>query len=333
LGASQNGEEATLSFEIEPHGYGAILALESAGPDKNLKKLMSTMADLTKKPLKDYSAEWKPLLQTMVEIKKTKPATEAPEGMVLIPAHNKFWFKVSGIEIEGKDEPGVDVQYFWEDYPRRHHDNQFPIAAFYIDKYPVTNEEFKKFVDEAKYHPKDDHNFLKDWKSGTYPDGWAKKPVTWVSIEDARAYADWVGKRLPHEWEWHYAAQGNDERAFPWGNAPNAEAVPKFEEKSRTMQPPDDVDAHPQGASPFGVMDLVGNVWQWTDEYHDEHTRTAIVRGGGRYRPIASKWYFPNTTSLNQHGKYLLMAPSKDRSGGIGFRCVVDAVAEKADKK
>jgi formylglycine-generating enzyme required for sulfatase activity len=329
LGASQNADEATLSFEIEPHGYGAIVALDSAGPDKDLKKLMSRMAELTKTPLKDYSAVWKPLLQSMVEIKKTKPASETPEGMILIPAQNKFWFKVSGIEIEGKDEKGVDVQYFWEDYPRRHHDNQFDIAAFYIDKYPVTNEQFKKFLDESKYKPEDDHNFLKDWKNGSYPEGWAKKPVTWVALEDARAYAEWAGKRLPHEWEWQYAAQGTDERAYPWGNAPDSSAVPAFVEKSRTMPPPDDVDAHPQGASPFGVMDMVGNIWHWTDEYQDEHTRAAIVRGGGHYRPITSKWYFPHTTALSQHGKYLLMAPAKDRSGGIGFRCVVDAEPPK----
>ena len=97
-----------------------------------------------------------------------------------------------------------------------------------------------------------------------------------------------------------------------------------IEETTRVMSPPADVDAHPKGASPFGVMDMVGNIWHWTDEFQDEHTRAAIVRGGGHYRPIASKWYFPTTVSLEQHGKYLLMAPSKDRSGAIGFRCVVD---------
>ena len=61
-------------------------------------------------------------------------------------------------------------------------------------------------------------NFLKDWKNGTYPQGWGNKPVTWVSLEDARAYAAWAGKRLPHEWEWQWAAQGGDGRAYPWGN-------------------------------------------------------------------------------------------------------------------
>ena len=75
-------------------------------------------------------------------------------------------------------------------------------------------------------------------------------------------------------------------------------------------------------------MDLVGNVWQWTDEYVDEHTRAAVVRGGSYYRPSGSGWYFPQNTRLDQHGKYLLIAPSKDRSPMLGFRCVVDAEAD-----
>jgi formylglycine-generating enzyme required for sulfatase activity len=86
-----------------------------------------------------------------------------------------------------------------------------------------------------------------------------------------------------------------------------------------------DVDAHPAGASPFGVLDLVGNVWQWTDEYTDDHTRAAILRGGNHYRPMGSIWYFPEAYRNDQHGKLLLMAPSYDRSAGVGFRCVRDA--------
>jgi formylglycine-generating enzyme required for sulfatase activity len=86
-----------------------------------------------------------------------------------------------------------------------------------------------------------------------------------------------------------------------------------------------DVDAHPHGASPFGAMDMVGNVWQWTDEYLDNHTRAAILRGGSHYRPQGSKWYFPQAYRNDQHGKLLLMSPGYDRSGAIGFRCVKDS--------
>ena len=188
----------------------------------------------------------------------------------------------------------------------------------------MTNARFKKFLDATQYHPKDDHNFLRDWKNGTYPEDWGKKPVTWVSLEDARAYAAWAGKRLPHEWEWQLAAQGADHRLYPWGNAWNADAVPQ-PDKGREMRPPTDVDEFPKGASPFGVEDLVGNVWQWTEEFEDEHTRAAILRGGSYYQPQGSLWYFPQAYRLDQHGKYLLMAPSKDRSGTVGFRCVLDS--------
>jgi formylglycine-generating enzyme required for sulfatase activity len=242
--------------------------------------------------------------------------------MVHIPAGD-FLFTVRGIEIEGSDDQGVDVQYPWEGTPRRFHEHSLRIEAFDIDKYPVTNQEFKAFLDAAHYHPQDDLNFLKDWQGGSYPPGSENKPVTWVSLEDARAYAAWAGKRLPHEWEWQYAAQGTDRRKYPWGNLWKPDAVP-LPDQDRTLRGPDEVSAHPAGVSPFGVMDMVGNVWQWTDEYVDEHTRAAVLRGGSYFQPQGSMWYFPRAYQNDQHGKLLLMAPSIDRAGTLGFRCVVD---------
>jgi gamma-glutamyl hercynylcysteine S-oxide synthase len=316
-----------LSFSIEAHGFGALLGTQTA-PDSVLQSLMSKMHGMTRRPLTDYSHEWKVLPQQIVPIAATKPPATVAANMVRIPAGD-FIFKVQGIEIEGANDVGVDVQYPWEDSPRRFHEHPMQIKSFWIDKYPVTNAEFKNFLDSTHYHPQDDLNFLKDWKDGNFPAGWERRPVTWVSMEDARAYATWAGKRLPHEWEWQYAAQGNDSkngdtRIYPWGNEWNASAVPT-PDKSRTMRGPDAVDAHPQGASPFGVTDLVGNVWQWTDEFVDDHTRAAIVRGGEYYEPRGSIWYFPQARKLSEHGKLLLTAPSLDRSGGIGFRCVQDA--------
>jgi len=319
------GGNDVLSFVTEAHGYGAILTTPGE-PDAGMKTLMSKMKQLTAQPLSSYSHEWKPLPQQLVEIKGTTPSSSAPEGMIRIAAAD-FLFKVEGIEIEGFNDVGVDVQYLWEDEARRFHEHRISIKPFYIDKYPVMKEEFKRFLDASHYHPKDDLNFLKDWKNGTYPAGWAKRPVTWVSLEDARAYAEWAGKRLPREWEWQYAAQGADGRIYPWGNSWDASVVP-VPDKGRSMRGPDEVDAHPAGASPFGVMDMVGNVWQWTDEFVDDHTRAGILRGGSYYRPQGSVWYFPQAYRNDQHGKLLLMAPSYDRSGGVGFRCVKDAQAQ-----
>ncbi len=316
------GNAATLNFDMEENGFGALLML-AGEPDASLQKLLADMHRLSQKPLRSFSHERKSLPQRLVEISATKPASTAPNGMVRVP-HGDFLFDVHGIMIEGGNFEGLDVQEPWEESARRHHQHQMRLKAFYIDRYPVTNEEFKRFLDAARYRPLDDHNFIRDWKSGMYPEGWAKKPVTWVSIEDARAYAAWAGKRLPHEFEWQYAAQGTDGRRYPWGDGWRSDAVPSFD-TGRELPPASDVDAHPAGASPFGVMDLVGNVWQWTDEFQDDHSRGGILRGGSHYRPVGARWYFPEAFRLDEHGKFLLMAPSTDRAGTVIFRCVVDA--------
>jgi gamma-glutamyl hercynylcysteine S-oxide synthase len=316
--------EAILQFPIEGLGFAAVLETDGALADNGaLHDLLAYMAERSHRPLDAFSRQWKFLPQQMVPIEATKLADSAPAGMIRIPGGN-YDFDVRGIEIEGGNDPGVDVQYPWEDSPRRFHHHRIEISSFFMDRTPVTNAEFKKFIDATNYYPKDSHNFLRDWKNGTYPEGWAAKPVTWLSIEDARSFAAWAGKRLPNDWEWQYAAQSNDGKTYPWGNDWNAEALPS-PGHSRTMRAPTDAAAFPQGASLFGVLDLEGNVSQWTNEFRDEHTRAAILRGGAYYQPRGSIWYFPQTYRLDEHQKYLLMSPGRDRAGTIGFRCVVDA--------
>jgi|SRR5579862_1095512 len=317
-----SGEKAILSFDIEGLGFAAVLTTEG-DPLPAVRELLAYMADRSRRPLASYSRAWQPVPQTIVEIPSTKPATNTPQGMVRIP-EGDFDFQVNGIEVEGGNDPGVDVQYPWEEMPRRFHHHLLHIHAFYLDETPVTNRQFKQFLNATHYQPGDGHNFLRDWKNGTYLEGWENKPVTWVSIEDARAYAIWAGKRLPHEWEWQYAAQSTDNRLYPWGNDWNSQRLPAVD-NGPTMHPPANVSEFPTGASPFGVLDLEGNVSQWTDEYRDSHTRAAIVRGGAAYRPLGPIWYFPQTYRLDEHQKYLLMSPGRDRAGTIGFRCVEDA--------
>jgi formylglycine-generating enzyme required for sulfatase activity len=323
LAPAVRGNEAILNFPIDGLGFAAVLATEEDSPGAELKDLLSQMKERSKRSLNLFPREWKPLSQKLTELSATKIAQTAPPGMVRIPAGD-FDFQVRGIEIEGGNDPGVDVQYPWEEIGRRFHRHRLQMRSFYFDRTPVTNAEFKKFTDAAKYQPKDGHNFLRDWKNGNFPVGWDNKPVTWVSIEDARAFAAWAGKRIPHEWEWQYAAQSSDGRLFPWGPVWNPQTLPPADH-SRTMRPPTSVDAYPQGASPFGVLDLEGNVSQWTDEYTDDHTRAAILRGGAFYQPRGSIWYFPQTYRLDEHQKFLLISPGRDRAGTIGFRCAADA--------
>ena len=108
-----NGK-ATLSFDLEGLGYGAVLATEEKLIG-DVQNLLSYMAERSKRPLASYSREWKAVPQTLVEIPPTAPAQSPPEGMVRIP-EGDYEFQVSGIEIEGGNDPGVDVQYPWEAY-------------------------------------------------------------------------------------------------------------------------------------------------------------------------------------------------------------------------
>jgi gamma-glutamyl hercynylcysteine S-oxide synthase len=179
LTPQQEGEKAVLSFTTEAHGYGMILATPGA-PSDAMRQLMSRMKGMTKTELSSFSHEWKTLPQQLIEIAPTSLASSEPKGMVKVPGGD-FVFKVEGIEIEGANDVVVDVQYPWVDAPRRFHEHRMQIKPFYLDKHPVTNTEFKDFLDATHYSPKDNQNFLKGWINGSYPAGWDKKPVTWVS--------------------------------------------------------------------------------------------------------------------------------------------------------
>ncbi|WP_426690561.1 formylglycine-generating enzyme family protein [Rhodanobacter ginsengiterrae] len=318
-----DGDRAVFDFALEGRGFGALLALAPDVRIDGLDTFLDGMRERATIPLQSLSNQWHSLPQQLLPIEAVPPAPSAPAGMLAIPA-GSFDFVVAGVEIEGQTWEGNDVQYPWEASARRGHRHRLQMPAFFIDRTPVTNAQFREFLDASGWQPRDAHNFLRHWRDGAPLPGWDNKPVTWVSIEDARAYAVWAGKRLPREWEWQYAAQGSDGRLYPWGNRWDEAMLPAVN-RGRVLKAPDDVDAHPAAASPFGVLDLVGNVWQWTDEYVDEHTRAAILRGGSSYQPQTSHWYFPQAYRLDQHGKYLLMAPCKDRAGTIGFRCAMDA--------
>ncbi len=194
---------------------------------------------------------------------------------------------------------------------------QVEMRGFWIDRYEVTNADFRRFLEATGYRPAEPRNFLRHWRDG-FPEALAQHPVTWVSLEDARAYAAWAGKRLPTDIEWQWAAQGPDGRRWPWGM--EFDATRCNSDTSGTTP----VDAFPGNVSPFGVRDLVGNVWEWidvvcTDGWH----RWCFLRGGSYYRARGSMWYVEGgARPVHHHHKFLLMYPGLDRCATIGFRCV-----------
>ncbi|MBL7698075.1 MAG: SUMF1/EgtB/PvdO family nonheme iron enzyme [Chitinophagaceae bacterium] len=188
-----------------------------------------------------------------------------------------------------------------------------------IDKYPVTNQQYFEFLRATMYEPGEKHFFLRHWRNGNPPAEKENHPVVYVSLEDARAYAQWKGMRLPSEAEWQFAAQGYEQLRYPWGKELKKDC---YNDTSSTTP----VDAHPAGKSPFGVYDMCGNTWEFTEsEYADEHNRFCILKGGSYYHAKDSMWYTsggPVHSSLAT--KFLMMYPGLDRCSTIGFRCAVD---------
>ena len=162
------------------------------------------------------------------------------------------------------------------------------LSEFYIDQTPVTNAEYKKFLDTD---PQRDVPFLllpqaqpANWDRQTraYPSARAQYPVALVSWKDASAYCRWAGKRLPTEAEWEKAARGGDGRLWPWGNDWDATRSNGAEQGLLDATP---VGKYPAGASPSGALDMSGNVWQWTSTLDKEYPYQAA---DGREDPSAA---------------------------------------------
>ena len=238
-------------------------------------------------------------------ITRSAPASEVPADMVLVPGRN-FSFEVTTTES-------------FIPYPAISRKN-ISVDSFLIDKFPVTNAQYYEFIIKSGYRPADTTRYLRHWVSGMYKQGQDKYPVVYISYEDAAAYARWAEKRLPAEAEWQLAAQGTDKRKWPWGNEFHATNC------NNAFDRPTPVDAFGKGQSPYGAMDMVGNVWQMTNDMYFNGTNYFIViRGGSFYRPESGSWYIEGGPQpLDRTQIMLLVSPGFDRSETVGFRCVKD---------
>ena len=99
------------------------------------------------------------------------------------------------------------------------------LSEYAIDLTPVTNAEYEEFLNASGYKPRHQDNFLKHWVDGKPPAGKEDHPVVYVDLNDARAYAQWAGKRLPTDAEWQYAAEGPKGLKYPWGDRMESDRV------------------------------------------------------------------------------------------------------------
>ena len=152
------------------------------------------------------------------------------------------------------------------------------LPAFRIARVPVTNAQYKKFVDATG------HQAPKHWKNGQIPDKKEDHPVVYVSWHDALAFCTWAQVRLPTEADWEKAARGADGRIFPWGNAEPDDKRCNFNKHVGDTTP---VGRYPTSASPYGCLDMAGNVWEWTGSLYKSYPYDAgdarelrVMRGG-----------------------------------------------------
>ena len=133
---------------------------------------------------------------------------------------------------------------------------------FWIDKYPVTNAEYARFVSQEKYRPP------LNWVDGEIPAGTNDHPVALVSWYNARDYCAWVGKRLPEEVEWEKAARGTDARRWPWGNQMDVSRLNTYYQVGHSTS----VREYEHGASSYGVMDMAGNISEWVFDVYKPYS-------------------------------------------------------------
>lgn len=224
---------------------------------------------------------WIAIATSVLDARNVDPASvDAVDGMVLVAAGE---FKLGS---------GDDDNWSEEDeLPQRVVD----LPAFYIDQFEVSNIEYKRFLDATGWPPP------ASWVDGLYAENADFYPVVEVSWWDATAYARWMGKRLPTESEWEKAARGTDGRRFPWGD------------RFSTDRANNDIDLLPavsklEGATPYGAVNMSGNVAEWTSSVYAPYPRVeAVLPGefGGRERESQQRTAVAQDEALRTAGKVL----------------------------
>ena len=193
------------------------------------------------------------------------------------------------------------------------------VDAFEIDQFEVTNEQFERFIAETGYITDAEKAGETPWRA--YAGGKPKHPVVKVSWNDAKAFCEWAEKRLPTEAEWEKAARGTDGRTYPWGNAWD---VDKANTKDAGYRGTTIVGSFPSGASPYGVMDMAGNVAEWTSDWFQPYPGYPGGDGeaqyfGEKYRVIRGGGWFSDQELVRTTER---SASSVELANDdVGFRC------------
>ncbi|MET0390080.1 MAG: bifunctional serine/threonine-protein kinase/formylglycine-generating enzyme family protein [Polyangiales bacterium] len=199
------------------------------------------------------------------------------------------------------------------------------LDAYYIDRLPVTNRQFARFLEVTGHRPSQG-DFHSHFDAGRIPDDLLEHPAVHVSWHDARAYAQWAGKSLPSEAQWEKAARGTDGRKYPWGKSAPDETRANY---GLTRRGTVAVGSYPAGASPYGVHDMAGNVWEWCEDIDSQD----FYAHGPSHNPCNQGDPTSRARRVVRGGSFLYDAHSvrtisrssfepQAGSQAIGFRCV-----------
>lgn len=294
-------EQLPNSIQELPYRHGLPVR---SGPDfhNDMNRLIAYLKQQIR-GLSELQAE--PDTQAKPVQEKTKPSAPAtPVDMVKVP---------KGPFLYGDEKTRMTIDH-----------------GYWIDKYPVTNEKYRAFIQAGGYEKQQDWS-AEGWQWKTKnnirsPKYWddekwnkADHPVVGVSYYEAEAYAKWVGKRLPTEEEWEKAARGEDGRQYPWGEdfdkdkCNGSDGVLSALRRIASSSGTTPVDQYPNGVSPYGCYDMAGNVWEWCASWYDKTGGGRVVRGGS--------WDFdPGGLRVSFRDRCL----ADLRHGHLGFRLAQD---------
>lgn len=216
--------------------------------------------------------------------------TKTNMEMVLIPA-GSFLMGIDGNDLDQRPQHEVYLDAYW------------------MDLTEVTNTQYLACVDAGGCKPPGEAQYYREQALGSHP-------VAYVTWQDARDFCQWAGKRLPTEAEWEKAARGEDGRKYPWGNETPTGILANFDECNDGTTK---VGRFLNGASPYGVLDMAGNVWEWVADWYDaRYYQTSpaqnptgpasgtkrVLRGGSwnsdelYMRASNRHWYYPDLSNL-----------------------------------
>ncbi len=285
------------------------------------------------------------VLLSLICCKNSKKSTSVSTASISVKSQNDIntdtsamvYFKGGKITIGANNRTDIEAPAF-----------ETEVAPFYLDKYLVTVADFRKFV-EATNHVTEAENFgdsgffnletysweLRKNTTWEYPAGpnnakaIDNHPVTHVSWNDATAYAKWVGKRLPTEIEWEYAAKNGQNLTYPWGNELKKEGKIRANTwEGKNIQDKTVVDGYLYTspvttfpASESGIFDMVGNVWQWTastyksykNSYQNTDSNIVVTRG--------SSFMFDQAMEMSYTTTFRAQNTKESSLFNTGFRC------------